>query len=43
MPAPAHPTTFLRAPIAAIQALKGPAHALPTDVFRDHKITFEIT
>lgn len=43
MPAPAHPTTFLQAPIAAIQALKGPAHALPTDVFRDHKITFEIT
>ena len=38
LPVPAHPTVFLSAPIAAIQALKASPADLPTDVFQNHKV-----
>ncbi len=42
MPEPAHPTAFLFRPIEAIQALKTQKHQLPTDVFKDHKVSFNV-
>ena len=43
MPAPAHPVAFLSRPIEAIQALKTDQHIYPTDVFKDHQVSFELT
>ena len=42
MPAPAHPVAFLSRPIEAIQALKTEQHLYPTDVFKDHLVTFDM-
>ena len=39
LPHPAHPVELLQKPIAAIQALRTPEHARPTDVFRNHQVT----
>lgn len=41
LPIPAHPTTLLQKPIAAIFALKTDAHRLPTDVFKDYQISID--
>jgi len=42
MPVPTHPIHFLSKPLIAVQALRTDAHALPTDVFRDHKVFFDV-
>ncbi|MCE8000003.1 MAG: hypothetical protein HEP70_14170 [Rhodobiaceae bacterium] len=42
LPVPAHPTVFLSAPIAAIQALKVKPADLPTDVFQHHKVFIDV-
>jgi hypothetical protein len=42
LPVPAHPSILLQKPIAAIYALKTDEHALPTDVFRVHRVTIDI-
>lgn len=42
LPVPAHPTVFLSAPIAAIQALKATPTDLPTDVFQHHKVFIDV-
>lgn len=38
MPVPAHPTSFIERPIAAILALKTLEHRFPSDVFADHRV-----
>lgn len=43
LPIPAHPTALLQKPIAAIYALKTDAHRLPTDVFKDHQISIDLS
>ena len=43
LPVPAHPTTLLQKPIAAMYAAKTDAHALITDIFKDTAISIEIT
>ncbi len=43
LPEPAHPTALLQKPIAAIYALKTQAHRLPTDVFKDHQISIDLS
>ncbi len=42
LPVPAHPTTLLQRPIAALYALKTDDHAFVTDVFKDHKVTIDL-
>ncbi|PCJ71913.1 MAG: hypothetical protein COA62_04955 [Rhodobiaceae bacterium] len=42
LPVPAHPTTFISAPIAAIQALKAQPTDLPTSVFQNHKVFINV-
>ncbi len=42
LPHPAHPTTLLQRPIAALYAHRTEAHPLITDVFRDHQITINL-
>jgi hypothetical protein len=42
LPVPAHPTTFLSAPIIAIQALKAQPTDLPTSVFQNHKVFINV-
>ena len=41
LPVPAHPTTLLQQPIIALYKLKTDAHPLITDVFKDHKVSFD--
>lgn len=43
LPVPAHPTVLLQKPIAAIYALKSDAHRLPTDVFKDHEVSIDVS
>jgi len=38
LPVPAHPTLFIERPIAAVLALKTPAHRFPSDVFADNRV-----
>ncbi len=42
LPVPAHPSTLIQRPIAAMLALKTENHALPTDVFKDHSVTIDL-
>ena len=42
MPEPAHPMSFLMKSIEAIQKLKTENHKFPTDVFKDHKVKFDV-
>lgn len=42
LPVPAHPISLLQKPIEAMQAVRTNAHLLPTDVFRDHRITITL-
>jgi hypothetical protein len=42
LPVPAHPTLFLERPIAAVRALKTPAHRFPSDVFVDNRVFITI-
>lgn len=43
LPVPAHPTIFIQKTIAAMWALKTEDHALPTDVFKDHCVTIDLS
>ncbi len=43
LPVPAHPMVLLQKPIAEIYALKTDAHRLPTDVFKDHQISIDLS
>lgn len=43
LPVPAHPVVLLSKPITAMYSLKTEHHRLPTDVFRDHLVTIEIS
>ncbi|RED53469.1 hypothetical protein [Aestuariispira insulae] len=42
MPVPAHPIAFVAKPLEAIQAMKTERHKLPTDVFYDHQVSFNL-
>ena len=42
LPVPAHPTVLLHKPMAAIRALMTDAHRVPTDVFRDHRVSIDL-
>lgn len=43
LPIPAHPTTLIQKPIAAMLALKTKNHNFLTDVFKDHCVTIDLT
>lgn len=43
LPVPAHPTILLQRPIAALYARKAEQHNLITEVFKDHRITIDLT
>ena len=43
LPVSAHPTTLLQRPIAALLTVKTREHRLVTDVFKDHKITIDLS